>query len=73
MAEESKKLNIDVIPTKITVAEALHEYINYKRNLIVPATLYGDESLAQTGMFSSRLTVCVEKKIYGNWQSPLSG
>lgn len=47
LAEDFKRLHIDIIPTKITVREAVSEYIESKRNVIAPTTLYGYEVAAK--------------------------
>ena len=52
MAEDFKKLNVDITPSKITVKEALDAYIDSKRNVIAPTTLYGYESLAKNRLKS---------------------
>ena len=45
--EEFKRLNVDIIPSKITVKEAVEAYIDSKRNVIAPTTLYGYEVAAK--------------------------
>lgn len=52
MAEDFKKLNVDITPSRITVKEALEAYIDSKRNVIAPTTLYGYESLAKNRLIS---------------------
>lgn len=52
MAEDFKKLNVDITPSKIIVKEALEAYIDSKRNVIAPTTLYGYESLAKNRLKS---------------------
>lgn len=47
LAEDFKRLHIDITPTKITVREAVSEYIESKRNVIAPTTLYGYEVTAK--------------------------
>lgn len=47
LAEDFKRLHIDITPTKITVREAVSEYIESKRNVIAPTTLYGYEVAAK--------------------------
>ena len=45
--EEFKRLNVDITPSKITVKEAVEAYIDSKRNVIAPTTLYGYEVAAK--------------------------
>ena len=45
--EEFKRLNVDVTPSKITVKEAVEAYLDSKRNVIAPTTLYGYEVAAK--------------------------
>lgn len=52
MAEDFKKLNVDITPSKITVKEAIDAYIDSKRYVIAPTTLYGYESLAKNRLLS---------------------
>lgn len=52
MAEDFKKLNVDITPTKITVREAIDAYIDSKRNVIAPTTLYGYKTIAKNRLLS---------------------
>ena len=52
MAEDFKKLNVNITPTKITVREAIDAYIDSKRNVIAPTTLYGYETIAKNRLLS---------------------
>lgn len=52
MAEDYKKLNVDIRPEKISVREAINAYIDSKRNVIAPTTLYGYETLAKNRLLS---------------------
>lgn len=52
MAEDYKKLNVDIRPEKISVREAIDAYIDSKRYVIAPTTLYGYESLAKNRLLS---------------------
>ncbi len=52
MAEEFKRLHVDITPTKITVREAVNAYIDSKRSLIAASTLYGYEVAAKNRLQS---------------------
>ena len=52
LAEEFKRLNVDITPTKITVKEAVNAYIDSKRNVIAASTLYGYEVAAKNRLQS---------------------
>ena len=52
MAEDYKKLNVDIQPAKISVREAVNAYIDSKRYVIAPTTLYGYESLAKNRLLA---------------------
>ena len=52
MAEDYKKLNVDIQPAKISVREAINAYIDSKRYVIAPTTLYGYESLAKNRLLA---------------------
>ena len=51
-AEEFKNLHVDITPSKITVKEAVNEYIKSKRNVIASSTLYGYEVAAKNRLQS---------------------
>lgn len=52
MAEDFKRLNVDIRPEKILVKEAVEAYIDSKRYVIAPTTLYGYESLAKNRLLA---------------------
>ena len=52
LAEDFKRLNVDITPTKITVKEAVNAYIDSKRNVIAASTLYGYEVAAKNRLQS---------------------
>ena len=52
LAEEFKRLNVDIRPEKISVKEAIEAYIDSKRYVIAPTTLYGYESLAKNRLLA---------------------
>jgi integrase len=52
LAEDFKRLNVDITPPKITVKEALNAYIDSKRNVIAASTLYGYEVAAKNRLQS---------------------
>lgn len=58
LAEEYK--NCKNMPNKITVREALNNYIEAKRNVIAPATLHGYESIAKNRMKSLQNRIITE-------------
>lgn len=47
MAEDYKKLHVDITPGKITVREAMDAYVDAKRNVIAPTTLYSYETISK--------------------------
>lgn len=51
-AEDFKNLHVDITPSKITVKEAVDEYIESKRNVIAPTTLYGYQIAAKNRLQS---------------------
>ena len=51
-AEEFKRLHVDITPNKILVREAVSAYIDSKRNVIAPSTLYGYEVAAKNRLQS---------------------
>lgn len=63
MAEDYKKLNVDIRPEKISVREAINAYIDSKRNVIAPTTLYGYETLAKNRLLSIQGYMLTDLKI----------
>lgn len=63
MAEDYKKLNVDITPNKISVREAIDAYINAKRNVIAPTTLYGYESISKNRLLSIQGCAITDLKI----------
>lgn len=62
MAEDFKKLNVDVTPSKITVREAMDAYIDSKRSVIAPTTLYGYETIAKNRLLAIHNNVITDLK-----------
>ena len=52
LAEDFKRLHVDITPTKITVREAVAAYIDSKRSVIAASTLYGYEVAAKNRLQS---------------------
>ncbi|MBE6858869.1 MAG: site-specific integrase [Ruminococcus sp.] len=52
LAEDFKRLHVDITPTKITVREAVSAYIDSKRSVIAASTLYGYEVAAKNRLQS---------------------
>ena len=63
MAEDFKRLHVDITPTKITVSEAVNAYIDSKRSLIAASTLYGYEVAAKNRLQSIQVYNITDLKI----------
>ena len=62
-ADEFIRLNKDMNPDSISVKEALISYIDSKRHVIAPTTLYGYESLAKNRLLSIQGHMLTDLKI----------